>query len=153
MVMSPAPFSVPALRSMLPPEESVPLMLTVAAPYPVRHLISRSQGKASRNAGSSRRLSTGNLIFALIARDVLGFNIKIVRGYQGAAPMFLAMQRGELDGQMVGLSSARTGQKDLWARKVFRPLMHFGRTMRLLCAVPLGVRREAGMNCPPSPDA
>ena len=76
--------------------------------------------------------ASSNLIFALIARDVLGLNIKIVRGYQGAAPMFLAMQRGEIDGQMVGLSSVRTGQKDLWAKKAFRPLMLFGRTNRLI---------------------
>jgi tripartite-type tricarboxylate transporter receptor subunit TctC len=53
-----------------------------------------------------------------------------VRGYTGAAPLFLAMQRGELDGQMVGLSSVRTGQRDLWTRGAFRPLMAFGRTRR-----------------------
>jgi tripartite-type tricarboxylate transporter receptor subunit TctC len=40
------------------------------------------------------------------------------------------MQRGELDGQMVGLSSVRTGQRDLWSRKAFRPLMAFGRANR-----------------------
>ena len=75
--------------------------------------------------------ASSNLIFALISRDILGLNVKVVRGYHGAAPMFLAMQRGELDGQMVGLSSARTGQKDLWAKKAFRPLMHYGRVTRL----------------------
>jgi len=75
--------------------------------------------------------ASSNLIFALISRDILGLNVKVVRGYHGAAPMFLAMQRGELDGQMVGLSSARTGQKDLWAKKTFRPLMHYGRATRL----------------------
>jgi hypothetical protein len=40
------------------------------------------------------------------------------------------MQRGELDGQMVGLSSVRTGQRDLWNRHAFRPLLAFGRTTR-----------------------
>jgi tripartite-type tricarboxylate transporter receptor subunit TctC len=75
--------------------------------------------------------ASSNLIFALISRDILGLNVKVVRGYHGAAPMFLAMQRGELDGQMVGLSSARTGQKDLWSKKAFRPLMHYGRRNRL----------------------
>jgi hypothetical protein len=44
--------------------------------------------------------------------------------------MFLAMARGELDGQMIGLSSVRTGQRDLWGRHAFRPLMAFGRTTR-----------------------
>jgi len=66
----------------------------------------------------------------VIAKEVLGLNVNVVRGYTGAAPLFLAMQRGELDGQMVGLSSVRTGQRDLWNRKAFRPLMAFGRTTR-----------------------
>ena len=67
--------------------------------------------------------ASSNLIFAVIAKEVLGLNVNVVRGYTGAAPMFLAMQRGEIDGQMVGLSSVRTGQRDLWNRKAFRPLM------------------------------
>jgi tripartite-type tricarboxylate transporter receptor subunit TctC len=74
--------------------------------------------------------ASSNLIFAVIAKEVLGLNINVVRGYTGAAPLFLAMQRGELDGQMVGLSSVRTGQRDLWNRKAFRPLIAFGRTTR-----------------------
>jgi tripartite-type tricarboxylate transporter receptor subunit TctC len=74
--------------------------------------------------------ASSNLIFALIAKDVLGLNVKLVRGYTGAAPMFLAMQRGELDGQIVGYSSLRTGQRALWDQKAFRPLMQFGRTKR-----------------------
>src|SRR5712692_3064930 len=74
--------------------------------------------------------ASSNLIFAVIAREVLGLNVNVVRGYTGAAPLFLAMQRGELDGQMVGLSSVRTGQRDLWSKKAFRPLMAFGRTQR-----------------------
>ena len=75
--------------------------------------------------------ASSNLIFGLIAKEVLGLNVSVVRGYAGAAPMFLAMQRGELDGQMVGLSSIRSGQRDLWNRGAFRPLMQFGRSSRL----------------------
>jgi tripartite-type tricarboxylate transporter receptor subunit TctC len=74
--------------------------------------------------------ASSNLIFAVMAKEVLGLNVNVVRGYTGAAPLFLAMQRGELDGQMVGLSSVRTGQRDLWTRGAFRPLMAFGRTRR-----------------------
>jgi tripartite-type tricarboxylate transporter receptor subunit TctC len=75
--------------------------------------------------------ASSNLIFGLIAREVLGLNVNVVRGYTGAAPIFLAMQSGELDGQMVGLSSIRTGQRDLWNRGAFRPLVQFGRSSRL----------------------
>ena len=74
--------------------------------------------------------ASSNLIFGLIAKDVLGLNVRLVRGYTGAAPLFLAMARGELDGQMVGLSSVRTGQRDLWNKGAFRPLLAFGRSMR-----------------------
>ena len=83
---------------------------------------------------------TTNLTFASIARDVLGLNIKIVRGYTGAAPMFLAMQTGELDGQAVGLASLKAGQPALWAQKQVRVLLQFGRSTRLpeLSDVPTG---------------
>ncbi len=84
--------------------------------------------------------ASSNLIFALIAKEVLGLNVNVVRGYTGAAPLFVAMQRGELDGQMVGLSSVRTGQRDLWNQKMFRPLLQFGRSTRLpeLADIPMG---------------
>jgi tripartite-type tricarboxylate transporter receptor subunit TctC len=38
--------------------------------------------------------ASSNLIFAVIAKEVLGLNVNVVRGYTGAAPLFLAMQRG-----------------------------------------------------------
>ena len=82
----------------------------------------KTRGSRSRSAPTTS--ASSNLIFATIAKEVLGLNVNIVRGYTGAAPMFLAMQRGELDGQMVGLSSVRVGQRDLWNRK------HSGRSWR-----------------------
>jgi tripartite-type tricarboxylate transporter receptor subunit TctC len=75
--------------------------------------------------------ASSNLIFATIAKEILGLNIKVVRGYTGAAPMFLAMQSGEIDGQIIGYSSVRTGQRDLWSHHAFRPLVQFGRSTRL----------------------
>ena len=105
-------------------------LMLINAGHPAQTIADLKKPGTSLTLGADNSASS-NLIFALIARDILGLNIKIVRGYQGAAPMFLAMQRGELDGQMVGLSSVRTGQKDLWAKKAFRPLMYFGRTTRL----------------------
>jgi tripartite-type tricarboxylate transporter receptor subunit TctC len=86
--------------------------------------------------------ASSNLIFAVIAKEVLGLNVNIVRGYTGAAPLFLAMQRGELDGQMVGLGSVRTGQRDLWTRGAFRPLMAFGRTRRHAAFPDMPIARE-----------
>jgi len=71
-----------------------------------------------------------NLVFTLIAKDILGLNIQNVRGYRGAADAFLAQQRGELDGQVVGLSSAKVGQAALYNAGFLRPLIAFARTTR-----------------------
>jgi tripartite-type tricarboxylate transporter receptor subunit TctC len=88
-------------------------------------------------AGSTKSLTLGannaassNLIFGIIAEEALHLNIKVIRGYHGAAPLFLAMQRKEIDGQFVGLSSVKTGQRQLYEQHAFRPLMQFGRTTR-----------------------
>ncbi len=86
------------------------------------------------------RAGATNVVFALIAKEVLGLNVTLVRGYQGAAPIFIAMQRGEVDGQVIGLSSIKAGQRALWNDKQLRPLVQFGRQARLaeLPDVPTG---------------
>ena len=85
-------------------------------------------------------LFRSNLTFATIMKEALGYNVKVVRGYAGAAPMFLAMQTGELDGQAVGLSSIKAGQPALWASGKLRALVQFARATRLpeLPDVPTG---------------
>jgi len=42
---------------------------------------------------------------ARIIRDVLGLSIRIVRGYQTTPQVMLAVERGEMDGIMIGISS------------------------------------------------
>jgi tripartite-type tricarboxylate transporter receptor subunit TctC len=71
-----------------------------------------------------------NLVFTLISKDVLGLNVQNVRGYRGAAEAFLAQQRGEIDGQVVGLSSVKVGQPGLFRDGFLRPLIAFARTTR-----------------------
>lgn len=105
-------------------------LLLVNAAHPAKNAADLKQGGISLTIGADN-LASSNLIFGLIAKEVLGLNINVVRGYTGAAPMFLAMQSGELDGQMIGLSSVRSGQRDLWARGTFHALIQFGRTQRL----------------------
>jgi tripartite-type tricarboxylate transporter receptor subunit TctC len=104
-------------------------LMLVNAGHPAR-TVADLVGPGRPPALGADNAASSNLIFAVIAKEVLGLNVSVVRGYAGAAPMFLAMQRGELDGQMVGLSSVRTGQRELWDRRAFRPLMAFGRTTR-----------------------
>jgi tripartite-type tricarboxylate transporter receptor subunit TctC len=114
-------------------------MMLVNASHPARSASDLTRPDVSVALGGDNAASS-NLIFALIAREALGLNVKLVRGYTGAAPMFYAMQAGELDGQMIGLSSVKTGQRDLWERHAFRPLLQFGRTTRLneLADLPTG---------------
>jgi tripartite-type tricarboxylate transporter receptor subunit TctC len=103
--------------------------MAINAGNQVRSIDEIRPGGKSLNLGADSSASS-NLIFAVIAKEILGLNINVVRGYTGAATMFLAMQRGEIDGQFVGLSSIKSGQRDLWNRKAFRMLMAFGRTTR-----------------------
>jgi tripartite-type tricarboxylate transporter receptor subunit TctC len=98
-----------------------------------------------RKPGMPARLGTTgagatNLVFSIIAKDVLGLNVQVVRGYQGVAAVFLAQQRGEVDGQINGLSAIKIGQLALWQAGAFRPLVAFSRTTRLpeLPDVPIG---------------
>ena len=58
-------------------------------------------GKITLGANNA---ASSNLIFGVIAKEALNLNVNVVRGYTGAAPMFLAMQRKEIDGQFVGIS-------------------------------------------------
>jgi tripartite-type tricarboxylate transporter receptor subunit TctC len=116
-------------------------MMLVNASHPAKTAADLNRPDISVALGGDNAASS-NLIFALIAREVLGLNVKLVRGYTGAAPMFYAMQAGELDGQMIGLSSVKTGQRDLWERHVFRPLLQFGRTTRLKELADLPTGRE-----------
>lgn len=104
-------------------------LMLVNAQHPAQTVADLRKPDVAVSLGGDN-IASSNLMFARLAKELLGLNVKLVRGYTGAAPMFLAMQRGELDGQMIGLSSVRTGQRDLWTRKAFRPLMAFGRTTR-----------------------
>lgn len=104
-------------------------LMLVNANHPAKTVADLKTTAISAALGADNAASS-NLIFAVIAKEVLGLNVNVVRGYAGAAPLFLAMQRGELDGQMVGLSSVRTGQRQLWTSGAFRPLMTFGRATR-----------------------
>ncbi len=71
-----------------------------------------------------------NHTFALLARDVLSLNINVIRGYANSPAIFLATERGELDGNVTSLSSVRVGQRALWEAGKIRPLVQFGRMTR-----------------------
>jgi tripartite-type tricarboxylate transporter receptor subunit TctC len=104
-------------------------LMLVMATNPIKSVAELKEPGKSITLGGDNAASS-NVIYATIARDVLGLNVKVVSGYTGAAPLFLAMQRGEIDGQVVGFSSVRTGQRALWNAHAFRALVQFGRKTR-----------------------
>jgi tripartite-type tricarboxylate transporter receptor subunit TctC len=114
-------------------------LVVINANSPIKSPQDLRNGTLTLRLGGNQPGST-NLSFALIAKNVLGLNIDVVRGYPGAAPMFMAMERGELDGQVIGYNSIRAGQPTLWANKQVRPLIQFARSTRLpqLPDVPTG---------------
>ena len=104
-------------------------LLTIMARSPVKTVDDLRKGGAQIHL-SAMTPGTTNFIFAYIARDVLNLNISVVRGYTGAAPMFLAMQTGEVDGMVVGLGAMKAGQAALWNNKEVRPIVQFARATR-----------------------
>lgn len=100
----------------------------------------RKPGLVARLGGNSP--GSTNLTFALLARDLLKLNVQVIRGYHGAAPMFLAMQSGELDGQVIGYGSVTGAQKTLWEAGKFRPLLQFARRTRLPALPDVPTARE-----------
>jgi tripartite-type tricarboxylate transporter receptor subunit TctC len=105
-------------------------LMMINTDNPAKSINDIKQGASQKLTLGANNAASSNLIFGIIAKDALHLNVNVVRGYTGAAPLFLAMQRKEIDGQLVGFSSVLTGQRDLWERKAFRPLMQFGRTSR-----------------------
>lgn len=80
--------------------------------------------------GGTREGST-NIIFAELAHDVLKMNLQIIRGFPGASEIWLAMDRGEVEGQMLSISAILVGRPQQWADKQLRPLVGFGLRGRL----------------------
>jgi tripartite-type tricarboxylate transporter receptor subunit TctC len=114
-------------------------LFLVNSSYPAKTVAELNAMKSPAKIGGDQPGST-NLIFAELSRETLKMNIDVVRGYPGAAPMFVSMQSGELDGQIIGYGSVRAGQHALWYGGKLRPLVQFARTTRLpdLPDVPTG---------------
>ena len=49
----------------------------------------------------------------VLLREWLGFNVKVIPGYTDSGVLFLAIERGEVEGRTVGLSSVRVEQARL----------------------------------------
>ena len=74
--------------------------------------------------------ASGNDV-ALLLRDTIGLNVKIIAGYPDSGAMFLAVDRKEVDGRFVGLSAVSSSKPD-WLKPdgPVRALLQFGRSER-----------------------
>src|SRR5690349_13638745 len=105
-------------------------LLLINADHPAKSVNDIKPPGTQKLTLGANNAASSNLIFGIIAKEALHLNLTVVRGYTGAAPLFLAMARKEIDGQLVGMSSVKTGQRDLWDKRAFRALVQFGRTTR-----------------------
>jgi tripartite-type tricarboxylate transporter receptor subunit TctC len=68
---------------------------------------------------------------AILLRDWLGFNVKVIPGYTDSSVLFVAIERGEVDGRTVGISSLNAVRPD-WLKPggLMRAMVQFGRATR-----------------------
>ena len=66
----------------------------------------------------------------LVAKEVLKLNLKLIRGYNGTPAVGLAMERGEVDGRAIGMSSLQAAYGDQLKNNKLRFLAQFGHVQR-----------------------
>lgn len=78
-----------------------------------------------------------------VMRDLMGFNIKAISGYTDSGQLFLAIERGEIDGRTVGLSAVRSNRPGWLAPDgPMKVLVAFGRETRLAAYPDVPIARE-----------
>jgi tripartite-type tricarboxylate transporter receptor subunit TctC len=106
-------------------------LMTLNASHPVKTIAQLQQpNPAIKTRLGSGRSGSANLLYALMAKDVLKLNFDIVRGYEGTAPIFLAQQRHEVDGLFADLSAIKVANADAWKKKDVIAVVQFGRKTR-----------------------
>jgi tripartite-type tricarboxylate transporter receptor subunit TctC len=81
-----------------------------------------------------------------VMRDLMGLNVKAINGYTDSGQLFLAIDRGEIDGRTVGLSAVRANKPE-WLRPdgPMQVLLAFGRETRHPDFPEVPVARELAM--------
>jgi tripartite-type tricarboxylate transporter receptor subunit TctC len=104
------------------------------------HLLVINRGSSIKSVNDARantlHLGAGvagstNTTFSLLARDLLGLKIDLVRGFPGSNDIWLSMERGEVDGQLADLSGIMTARPHMWKGGNLRALVQFGRLKRM----------------------
>ena len=106
----------------------------------------RSETGPVLTVGTTAAGATDNDIGVLL-RDALNLRIKIVSGYPGTGAIALAVERGELDGQLMGFVSTKVVKPE-WTspNSDMHVLLQFARTTRLPEAANAPTVRELARN-------
>ena len=65
-----------------------------------------------RSSSAARPRARSSDAMAILLREWLGFNVKVIPGYTDSGVLFLAIERGEVEGRTVGLSAVRANKPD-----------------------------------------
>src|SRR5919112_902130 len=106
-------------------------LMIVRADAPVKSIEdARRPGGPQLLLGGTGEGATGNDV-PILLRDTLGLNIKLITGYPDSNALFLAIDRGEIQGRTTDYSSIKTNRPE-WLRPGSRMkvLMQFARTTR-----------------------
>ena len=80
--------------------------------------------------GGTGEGATGNDV-ALLLRDALGLNIRLITGYPGGGSVYIAVDRGEVDGRLVGISATQSSHPQWLApNSNMLKLLQFARVTR-----------------------
>jgi tripartite-type tricarboxylate transporter receptor subunit TctC len=119
-------------------------MLWVRKNSPIKNLEdARRPGGPEIVVGGTSDGSTDTDI-ALLVKQTVGINLRVVRGYPGSSEINLAVERGEVDGRFIGTSAvASTLPAWLKPEGPVRPLLQFARATRLPDFPDVPTAREA----------
>jgi tripartite-type tricarboxylate transporter receptor subunit TctC len=83
----------------------------------------------------------------VVLRDTIGLNYKLVAGYPDSAALFLATERGEVQGRMVNLTGLKAVKPD-WLKRDggYKVLVQFGRKTRVDDLKDVPTARELALN-------
>jgi tripartite-type tricarboxylate transporter receptor subunit TctC len=117
-------------------------MMFVRADAPFRSIADlRGKGGPTLVLGGTAEGATGNDV-PIILRDALGVNLKMITGYPDGNAIFLAVDRGEVQGRTVGLSAVQSTHAEWLKPGAMRILVQFGRATRLASFPDVPTARE-----------
>ena len=90
----------------------------------------RKPGGPQLILGGTNEGSTGSDVPKILA-DTINLNVKQILGYKGSGGLFLAIDRGEIEGRITDLSAVRSNRPNYLKPDAFiRPILQFARETR-----------------------